>query len=124
MRDGWMGRDIVLYFRPNELTGPTKRMEAPLEADRSATHLSLGPLMDQLPPVRVKIPTELPQSSETPSDVPTFYQRPCVLTRFFPFFSGGGGLAGADPAEAVDPGGAPPAGGAAPVQPEPSRGSD
>lgn len=70
-----MGRDIVLYFRPNELTGPTKGIEAPLEADQSATpDLSLGPVMDQLPPVRVKIPTELPQSSETPSEVPTFYQ--------------------------------------------------
>lgn len=82
MQDGWIGRDIVLYFRPTELmTGPAKRTEA----DQSATpDLSLGPLMDHLPPVRVKTPTALPQSSETPSAVPTFYQCPCVPNVFFP----------------------------------------
>eukprot|EP00066_Takifugu_rubripes_P004013 XP_003967050.2 PREDICTED: DEP domain-containing protein 7-like [Takifugu rubripes] len=45
-----------------EATGPTRQVQAPVEAERSDGP-SLGPLRDALTPVRVKTPSELPQST-------------------------------------------------------------
>lgn len=82
MEDGWIyftphQRDI-LYPRTKEqtcptgaeaeATGPTRQIQAPVEADRAEAPEnagpSLGPLRDALTPVRVKTPSELLQSSE------------------------------------------------------------
>lgn len=71
-------RDVVLCPRTKEqtcptgaeaeATGPTRQIQAPVEAERSDAPAnagpSLGPLRDALTPVRVKTPSELPQSSE------------------------------------------------------------
>lgn len=107
----------------------------------AAASLSPGPLTHSLGPGKVQNHTELPQQSKT-----------CRLTAFLPVlmlalkpsltwlnllrerrtdcewtsslsFSGGGSLAGADPAEAAEAGGDPPAGRAAAVHPEPLPGS-
>lgn len=58
-----------------EATGPTGQIQGPVEADwpgaPASAGPSLGPLRDALTPVRVKTPSELPQSSEAlggPSD--------------------------------------------------------
>lgn len=83
VEDGWIyftphQREVVLYPRTKEQTCPTgaeaeatrstRQTQAPVEADRSDAPanagLSLGPLRDALTPVRVKTPSELPQSSE------------------------------------------------------------